>query len=318
MKFEVIGAGAIGLLFGGELAYSGHEVHFWTRTKEQADYLHTHGLEIEIDSTIDRHYIEGLSASSTSEVKVNSPLTYPDWMIVALKQRHLNDAIIQHMQKRIGPTTKIICLLNGVGHMERLGIAFPESMLIAAITTEGSKRLGATSIKRSKPGYTRLGVPKQPFNHSQGELRSVPQSIEILAEALTLAGIPSISSNDIDKEIYRKLLINAAINPLTAIWRVPNGELLGNDQRREVLTSLIQEILTIYDCNGLYYEESMIDLVFQVCKDTQNNTSSMLKDILAGEPTEIDQIVGHLLSMADSVHVEVPLLRDIYRLVAAI
>ncbi|MNJ51191.1 2-dehydropantoate 2-reductase [compost metagenome] len=110
-------------------------------------------------------------------------------------------------------------------------------------------------------------------------------------------------------------MINAVINPLTAIWRIPNGELLETVERRTVLEQLCEETMAIYKAKGIAFEGDAYAQVAEVCRSTASNMSSMLKDVLQGMPTEIDYINGRLVEMARLVNIPVPGHEMVWRLV---
>ncbi len=118
--------------------------------------------------------------------------------------------------------------------------------------------------------------------------------------------------------IYRKLLINAVINPLTAIWRIPNGELLASEGRLQLMRELFREATMVYDACGVTYDEDAWDNILEVCRITAGNISSMLADVLASRTTEIRWINGSLVEMAERTGTSVPLHRWICQLVEGI
>ncbi|MNJ41888.1 2-dehydropantoate 2-reductase [compost metagenome] len=182
----------------------------------------------------------------------------------------------------------------------------------AAITTEGAKRTGTNCVVRSGTGTTSVGLV------GNGHLREQPhlkKAAEKLIDAFVTAGFYTLLSKEIGREIYRKLLINAAINPLTAIWRIPNGELLETAERTALLKQLCDEAIAVYNAKGVSFEGDAYAQVAEVCRSTASNTSSMLKDVIQGTPTEIDYINGKLVEMARLVNIPVPGHETVWRLV---
>ncbi|MNC52863.1 2-dehydropantoate 2-reductase [compost metagenome] len=115
--------------------------------------------------------------------------------------------------------------------------------------------------------------------------------------------------------IYRKLLFNAVINPLTAIWRIQNGELTASGERIQLMKELYREAVNVYDACGIAYDVDAWEDILEVCRATSGNTSSMLADVLASRATEIRWINGSIVEMADRAGIAVPLHRWICRLV---
>ncbi|MNK17501.1 2-dehydropantoate 2-reductase [compost metagenome] len=314
MKVEIMGAGALGLMFGAALSAAGEEVRFWTRTPEQAEDLGRNGIRLimdngqEVFTPADRFQVE----SSRYIDKPKRPRFGADWILVTTKQRHMDERLYSHLQALRGQGTDMVCFQNGVGHIERLSEALGGQIVLAALTTEGARKEGSCTVYRSGRGQTRLGLTGI---HDGAE--HLKDKTENLASRLSMAGFPSVLSNDIDKEIYRKLLINAAINPLTALWRIRNGDLLASGERRALLVDLIEETLEIYNQYGIAYDAEIKDQVMAVCRSTANNMSSMLKDVLAGQVTEVNSINGHLVRMARKKDIKVPALEMVWRLVSS-
>ncbi|MBA9085216.1 2-dehydropantoate 2-reductase [Fontibacillus solani] len=305
MKFDIVGAGALGLLFGGGLAASGENVVFWTRSEEQARILTAEGIELGDEAgnyrVIQPDNFEAYCVDSIIDRSVRQP----DWLIITTKQWHVDDHLFEAVQHLCGQETKVVCFQNGTGHVEAFQAIVKDIPVYAAVTTEGSRRKDARSVVRSKPGTTMIGIPARHSPHgvellTEGKYREgfADQTAEYLTKKLILAGFPALMSKDIDRDIYRKLLINSVINPLTAIWRVPNGDLLVVSERRKILRQLCDEAVEIYRANQIACDNNMFEQIVTVCQSTSRNISSMLKDVLQGSPTEIDSINGRLIEMA--------------------
>ncbi|MNO70945.1 putative 2-dehydropantoate 2-reductase [compost metagenome] len=289
MKFDIIGAGALGLLYGGSLAASGEDVVLWTRREEQARLLASDGIELEDEEGNKRLVKPDRFAVCCIDSMSDRTVRKPDWLIIMTKQWQVDRQLLEAVEYICGQETKLVCFQNGVGHLEVFQAIVEKHRVYAAVTTEGSKRKDARSVVRSKPGATMLGIPDR---------YTFDEEAEYLTKKLTLAGFPAFLSKDIDREIYRKLLINSVINPLTAIWRIPNGELLATPERKKMFRQLYNEAVEIYSANHIAYDDDMYEQIVSVCQSTSHNISSMLKDVLQGSPTEIDSINGQLIEMA--------------------
>ncbi|MGZ7443670.1 ketopantoate reductase family protein [Paenibacillus sp. TH7-28] len=310
MKIDIVGAGALGLLFGGKLAAAGERVRFWTRTAEQAALLRKEGIELtEPDGTV--HIIEGkrFAAGTLDQTAGTDWAEEPDWLLLMTKQGHITEALLSACGRLAGKHTNIVCFQNGAGHLERIRQMIPGQALYAAITTEGAKRADGRRITRAGFGETRVGVDQT--------MDFLEFSGESLAKMLRKAGFDAFLSNDIGRELFRKLLINAVINPLTAIWRIPNGQLLESEARQTVMRQLCDEGERIFQANGIAYDADIYAQILGVCRTTAGNTSSMLKDVLSGKPTEIDFINGRLVEMARAKQVSAPGHELVWQLIRA-
>ncbi|MGG6309910.1 ketopantoate reductase family protein [Paenibacillus macerans] len=323
MNIEIIGAGALGLLFGGKLAAAGERVRFWTRTPEQAALLKTQGISLtEADGR--SRFIEGI-CFDTAYMEENGELerkSEAEWLLITTKQRHIDDNLLSFLRGLAGRQTKAVCFQNGVGHLNRVQQALPERLVFAAITTEGAKRTDGRSVIHAGFGETNIGIY---WNRNQSgkvvqetETEASRLTGESLVKMLGTAGFAAFLSKDIDREIYRKLLINAVINPLTALWRVDNGQLLENAERKALLRQLCDEGISIYRAHGIPCDEDMYDQIVAICRATSTNVSSMLKDVQQGTPTEIDFINGRLVEMASAKGLSAPGHELVWRLVRAL
>lgn len=126
----------------------------------------------------------------------------------------------------------------------------------------------------------------------------VPRGFEAVAEQLSRAGLPARVEPEIYAARLAKLLVNLAINPVTALFRVPNGA-LANPPYRVFVEALVREAWPILRSEGLALDEAAAKKrVFDVIAGTAENRSSMLQDVLAGRPTEIDALTVAFLSLA--------------------
>lgn len=315
MKVDIIGAGALGLLFGGKLAARGVRVRFWTRTMEQARLLAGEGIQVEephsglvsiAPSMILAHPVDDIVGGSPNI----SEEERPEWIFITTKQGSVDHDLLEFVGRIAGSKTGIVCFQNGIGHIEMFRSAFKDRSIYVAITTEGAKRSDARSVIRSGAGTTQIGIPQPSefllYNDDYLDERKEQIREEDLLKMLESAGFEVFLSKDIDREIYRKLLINAVINPLTAIWRIPNGELLDTESRVVMLRQLCEEGMRIYAAHQIPIPSNMYEQIVSVCRSTARNTSSMLSDVLKGAPTEIDSINGRLVKMAQAANIPAP------------
>lgn len=294
MIIDVVGSGSLGLLYGGKLQDAGNEVRFWTRTVEQANKLSVEGFKVnEREKTIQisSDQIQVKPITELTRVWEHSP---GDWLLLMVKQTAIQDVIheIASLETRV---LNIACFQNGVGHLNVIQSNMPHSNIYSVITTEGAKRQ-QDGVIRAGIGETWLGKSSDIRSSS---LMPMDQNESIrLQGLLQQAGFGCTVSNEIDKLIYRKLLINAVINPLTAIWRIPNGELITREERIMFMRQLYDEAWAVYEASGIQVNGDVWDQILSVCRSTASNTSSMLSDVLHGQQTEVQSINGQIVSMA--------------------
>ncbi|MGG4482650.1 ketopantoate reductase family protein [Paenibacillus illinoisensis] len=294
MVIDIVGAGSLGLLYGGKLQAAGYAVRFWTRTPEQAEELRIHGLTITEQGKKIQLLPQHIQAYSISELSAHWHDQPGDWLLLMVKQTSIDD-VIHSMETMKDYILNIVCFQNGMGHIEKIQAALPLSSIYRAVTTEGAKRV-QYGVKRAGEGHTWFGRDV----HTKELEKEASRNLEEvrLQALLQQAGFNCTASNQIDKLIYRKLLINAVINPLTAIWRIPNGGLLQNDYRLEVMRRLYDEASAIYKASDIMVGTDMWEEILSVCRSTASNTSSMLADVMQGRRTEVESISGQMVQLA--------------------
>ena len=137
-----------------------------------------------------------------------------------------------------------------------------------------------------------------------GPARQQDGDYSYLADILQTV-LPDVAwHNNIRAELWRKLAVNCVINPLTAIWNCPNGELRHHPQE---IMQICEEVAAVIEREGHHTSaEDLRDYVMQVIDATAENISSMLQDIRALRHTEIDYINGFLLRRARAHGIAVP------------
>lgn len=196
-----------------------------------------------------------------------------------------------------------LTLQNGWGNRELLEGALGRERVAAGVTTAGATLLG--------PGHVRVGGegPITVGNHPR---------LATLAELLGQAGFTVTTVDDVDGLLWGKLVINAAINPLTALLQVPNGELLARPAVRELLARVAREAASVGTAQGFRLPfEDPVAAAEEVAARTAANHSSMLQDVLRGAPTEIDAICGAVVLAGRRLGMLAPINQALWVLVKA-
>ncbi|CAH1747590.1 2-dehydropantoate 2-reductase [Thauera humireducens] len=277
----IVGAGALGLAFAARLAATG-PVAVIARNAARAAEL-TRGVQI---------------GGRLRRLDVFAPDALPtaDWAVLLVKTGDTDAAA--RLASALRPHG-LLSLQNGLIE-NQLHEACPALAAGQGVTTEGAYR-DATAIHPSGAGETLL-----------------PPGFEDLAALFVRAGFVARVDPDIARARLAKLLVNLAINPLAALFRVPNGALL-EPPHRVLLDTLVREALPVLRANGLDLDEgAALSRVHGVARATAANRASMLQDVLAGRRTEIDAITGALLAMAETGGFEVPTHRAVHTLVRAL
>jgi 2-dehydropantoate 2-reductase len=203
----------------------------------------------------------------------------------------------------LAPGGLALTLQNGMGNREVLENVLGDERVALGVTTLGANLMG--------PGRVR------PAGDGTVHLEAHPR-LDPLVHLLRAAGLAVEIAPDPEALLWGKLVINAAINPLTALLEVPNGELLERPSARLLLAELACEAAAAAGALGirLPYPDPAA-AAEAVARRTAANRSSMLQDIQRGAPTEVDAICGAIVKAGEKVGVPVPVNRTFWKLIRA-
>lgn len=306
MGIHIIGGGAIGLLFAAKLALAEARVMLWTRTEEQREVIRGEGLLLvnergeEQLAHIDSEWLNGNRLSIQEEEDHR-------WILLAVKQTAIDDELMARLRLLMVKArngASVVCLQNGIGHLEKLAVALPGTPIYAAVTTDGAKREDGRKVRHTGTGE--LWISEKAENGFKNAEKSA-NAQKMLLLSLQKAGFHAFLSKDMNNRVYHKLLINAVINPLTAIFDVTNGQLPQHERRLKLMKALHNETYDILTSAGMERAENSWDAALDVCRRTSGNTSSMLADVRAGKLTEIEAINGAVSRLAAQLGLKSPL-----------
>ncbi|MDG0812188.1 ketopantoate reductase family protein [Cohnella rhizosphaerae] len=149
---HIIGGGAIGLLLAGRLAASGNRVCVRTRTRAQADALAKNGVLLQ-SALGDTEMRVGLEAAPLGDRSTAPPVCG----LLAVKQTALTPAFLDQLDAAVPPGASLTAFCNGIGHTDLLAARLPGRRIYAAVTTEASLRIDATTVRHTGRGDIRLG-----------------------------------------------------------------------------------------------------------------------------------------------------------------
>lgn len=285
----------MGLLWGAILVRGGAEVYMVTRRKEQAEQLNEAGIEL-LEGT--QHTRWSVYASSTGSAPVEV-----DAVMITVKQFDLV-AAYPTIRDWVQGGPLLLGLQNGWGHEDWLAERFPTLPLALAVTTEGARMEGEATVRSTGKGSTWLGL--SPFTLQELE-ESAKVKLDKLRNYLLHGGMEALSTEYIRDFMWKKLVINSIINPLTALWEIRNGELLESEERLADMRSLFNEAITLSQAEKRNISaHELWESILTVCRQTAANRSSMLQDLDAGRSTEVDSINGTMLRLAHQHGIRLP------------
>lgn len=283
MNIVVIGAGSIGSLFGGLLSKN-NEVVLIGR-KNHVNNIKKEGLKI--------HGLTELKTNISASDFVKNISFSPEIVIISVKSYDTTKAV-KDAKKIIGKNTIVISLQNGLDNIEKILKHINKNQILVCITTHGAVFSKPGNIIHTGEGKTIVGAVDYRAN----------RNAEDFSKLLNDAGIKTIISDNILKDIWIKAIINSSINPLTTIFNCKNGYLIENPILKRIVEQACKESTSIANTCGynLKYDE-MLCKTFEVIKDTKDNYSSMLQSINKNKKTEIDAINGILITKAEEKNI---------------
>lgn len=294
----VIGAGAMGLLYGAFLSTGDCRVTMLARRAEVATAITRRGIDVEEHGKVKNY--GGISA--VTDLRAVPP---PDLLIVCVKGPD-TAAALQRVGRCIPPEACVLTLQNGLGHMETIAEYVPEGQILAGVSYLGSTLLGSNLIRIGGRGMIQLGEPNGTLS---------PRLLAI-AQLFERSGLKAGMSDNIQGLIWTKALVNAAINPVAALTRLKNGELAELPESRALISVLAAEVAALAEKLGIKLDtEDPVGHTINVARATGANTASMLQDILQGKKTEIENISGVLIKKAQDIGFDLPMNRSVSMLV---
>lgn len=302
MKVWILGAGSIGLLYAARLRMSGADVCLITRTDEQAKVVADKGITL---AAGDRETVIPCLAMSVEQAEASlSSAEAPDWLLLTVKQYGL--PVLAGFLRKIGaawPETKLLAMQNGIGHLELLADGYPLQRLFAAVVSEGAGRTGPAGVVHTGTGLTIIG----PAAADQYQSEDVQADLNLLQKVLQNAGFRTVLSNKLKDEIWRKLILNSVINPITALLEIRNGALFRHEALVMVMRQLFDEALAVASIHGVQEDAAALwDRLREVCDRTAGNESSTLQDMKAGRQTELPWINGAIVRLGEQAGLDVP------------
>ena len=292
----IVGTGALATLFAARLAQAGNQITMLGTWKAGLDALQKNGARL-VDTEGHEHRFQ---VQAIDDPRESSGVKHA---LVLVKAWQTQRAAMQ-LQECLARDGLAITLQNGLGNREMLAQRLGLARVALGVTTTGATLL--------EPGMARAG--------GEGTISiEQNQNLSPIEAALRSAGFNLNIVDNAQSLVWGKLVINAAINPLTALLRVPNGELLKRPSAHELMKALACETAQVAAAEK-------IDLPFpdpvaaaeDVADKTAANHSSMLQDVLRGAPTEIDAICGAVVKTGQKHNIDTHTNWACWKLVKAI
>jgi 2-dehydropantoate 2-reductase len=297
MRVCIVGCGAVGSLFAANLAtLDDVEVWAYDLAREHVDAINRDGLRLTGAGEVTSH------PHATTDA---SELPSCDFGIVATKAMHTAPAIAATAHAFVGGC--VATVQNGIGNEEVL--AEHVERVIRGTTFPAGKITAPGVVQWDVKGDTTFG----PFEPKPAPLEAVQQ----LADACTRGGMPAQAVEDARGPQWRKVIFNAATNPLGALTGLTHGRLCEQPALRRLVTQLVDEGKAVAAAQGIVLDADPEELIDHAAKPevAYDHKASMLQDVEAQRETEIDYLNGGIVRFGGEHGVPTPLNAAILALV---
>ena len=298
-RIAVMGAGAVGCYFGGMLARAGHAVTLIGRP-QHVEVVNREGLWLETLT-----FAEFVPLQASADVRAARDA---DLVLFCVKTPDSADAaglLAQHVKR----DTVILSLQNGVDNASRIrtriaGLVIPSVVYVAATMT------GPGRIKHGGRGELIIGLEDVALAAKKRA------TLEAIAGMCTRAAIPCRVADNIEGDMWEKLLMNCAYNAISALGRAHYGRIAKNPPAMETAVAAAKEVLAVARANGVRMpERDLIGAAVKLALMMTTATSSTAQDIARGKRTEIDFLNGFIVDRGKALNVPTPVNQTLHALV---
>jgi 2-dehydropantoate 2-reductase len=289
MKIAIVGPGALGCLLAAALFEAGEDVRLVDYRPERVTLLRRQGLR--------------LRTPEGRERQLNVPISLPpeaglvDLAILTVKA-HQTWTAAPELPPLLAGEGIALTLQNGLGNLEIIAAVVGPARLLAGVALLGVTRLEEGEIVPAGQGPLIIGTPA-------GSQVS-PDKLDEVVAVFKRAGLKCRAAPDIEAVLWEKLLLNVGLNPLTALLRVPNGAIPNLPEAWELALAAAHEALAVGRAASINLDVDPEARLRQVCAATAANRSSMLQDVLASRPTEIEALNGQVSARGRALGVPTP------------
>jgi 2-dehydropantoate 2-reductase len=301
VKVAILGPGALGCLLAAKFTLAGEQVWLVDYRPERAELLTRQGLILKTP--------DGFAAPVKIAAGLAGEVGVVDVAILTVKA-HQTAVAAQGLPLLLGPGGLALTLQNGLGNLEEMAKVLGPAHLLGGASILGATKLAEGEVLLAGLGSTYLGT----LSGSQVS----PDQVEKVAALFRRAGLPCDVRDNIEAVLWEKLLVNVGINPLTALLQVKNGVLPNLPPAWDLAVAAAAEALAVARAEGILLSVDPEARLAEVCTATAANRSSMLQDVLAGRPTEIEALSAQVVAQGAALGVPVPVNEFLTQLLRAL
>ncbi len=297
MRVLVLGAGSVGIYFGGRLAQSGAEVSVVARS----DYDTVKDAGYEISSIAgDFHFSPHLVLRNAADYPGEADYVFLTTKVLPSIDRQ---ALLRPVIR--SPRTVIVLIQNGIDIEDEIRRAFPENELLSTIAYIGASRPAPGRMLHQGAGTLQMGVYP----------RGVSPAVETLVAAFSSVNVRCLPVKDIVFTRWNKLLWNLPYNPVSVLAGGADTAMMSRgDSLEELCAALMTEVIAVANAVGVTLDEHLAEKQRGFTRDFPPYKTSMLQDFESGRALEVEAILGNTLRLARRHGVSVPRIECCYAL----
>lgn len=298
MRIAVIGAGAMGSIYGGHLSLH-NDVYLIDTNQTVVDHINQNGLILQEDGRDVTYHPTAVTSTEGIE---------PVDLVILFVKSLFSKAALTNNKGIIGPDTYLMTLQNGSGHEDILGEFAPENRIIIGTTEDNGAVLGLGHVRRGGSGKTNIGMLT----------KDTEAFLPKLKECLDSCGFQGNIHENIRQLIWNKLFTNVSLSAVTGVLQVPMGFIAGNEHAWAITKQLIHEAVAVAHGLGLEAdEEDITEKVRQTSLNSPEGITSICADLRDGRKTEVNTISGSVVRASKKCGVPAPTHEMIVELVHA-
>ena len=289
MRIAVMGAGAVGCYYGGMLSRAGHQVMLIGRP-QHVEAIRQHGLLM--DTTGFRAQVPVGASTEVRDIQGAS-------LVLCCIKSNDTESVAAMMAPFVRPGATVLSLQNGVDNAKRL-----HAQLLRTV----SPAVVYVAVEMIGPGHLK--------HHGRGELVVGPSAMSTeMIEDFVNAGVPVHLSDNVDGELWAKLILNCAYNAMSAITKLPYGLLFQNEGARELMRLVVHECLAVAQRESVAVPGDSWQGVERIAATMSGQFSSTAQDLMRGRRSEIDHLNGYIVRRGKSLGIDTPVNQTLYCIV---
>ena len=286
MKINILGAGAMGLLYASYLCKN-NDVTLIERREENVSYITSNGVNVTRN---------GITNNYKIKIVQSGTILPPCSLFIVFVKNTSTEAALKDNLSSISSSTAVLTLQNGYGSSEIIKKYVPKEQIYVGISKHNSLNLGNGNIEHTAVGATSIGTD---FGNKE--------TLKEIVNTFNQSNLETLLCKNVNYLIFEKLVLNASTNALTALFNTTFKSLLDDKYAFEVLKNIIKECILVLDKIDIHLDiDEEIEQLKKIFSSSIGGKSSMCQDINNARLTEIDFINGAITSLGDKFNIDTP------------